>query len=173
MKDFYFSPIKSDFISQCHKLNEQNVPNVGTKSLDGFINLVKKSDYNECVLKNNEVVGFIVCFQDNEMTINYMHEIKHKNFNEIEKRVSNFLYIDRVTVDSEHRKSKLGTSLYKNTLNFAKENFIKNLTAEINLRPSINESSFKFHQSFGFNEIETIKYSEDYEVSLQKLIINS
>ena len=173
MKDFYFSPIKSDFISQCHKLNEKNVPNVGTKSLDGFINLVKKSDYNECVLKNNEVVGFIVCFQDNEMTINYMHEIKHKNFNEIEKRVSNFLYIDRVTVDSEHRKSKLGTSLYKNTLNFAKENFIKNLTAEINLLPSINESSFKFHQSFGFNEIETIKYSEDYEVSLQKLIINS
>ena len=56
MKDFYFSPIKSDFISQCHKHNEQNGPTVGTKSLDGFINLVKKSDYNECILKNNEVV---------------------------------------------------------------------------------------------------------------------
>ena len=173
MKDYLFSPIKSEFVSKCHKLNEQNVPNVGTKTLDGFINLVKNSDYNECILINNEVVGYIVCFQDNEITINYMHEIKHKNFNEIEKRVSSFLYIDRVAVDSEHRKSKLGTCLYKNALNFAKENFVKNLTAEINLLPSINEASFKFHQSFGFSEIETIKYSEDYEVSLQKLLINS
>ncbi len=157
MKDYLFSPINSDFVSQCHELNEKNVPNVGTKSLD----------------KNNEVVGYVVCFQDNENTINYMHEIKHKNFNEIKNRVSNYLYIDRVAVDNEHRKNKLGTSLYENTLNFAKENFIKHLTAEINLLPSINEASFKFHKSFGFNEIQTVKYSEDYEVSLQKLIINS
>lgn len=79
MKDFYFSPIKSDFISQCHKLNEQNVPNVGTKSLDGFINLVKKSDYNECVLKNNEVVGFTVVvfsLHNDKLTIVKMNSIK-------------------------------------------------------------------------------------------------
>ena len=173
MKDYLFSPINSDFVAQCHELNEKNVPNVGTKSLDGFINLVENSDYNECILKNNEVVGYVVCFQDNENTIDYMHEIKHKNFNEIENRVSNFLYIDRVAVDNEHRKNKLGSSLYENTLNFAKENFIKHLTAEINPLPSINEASFKFHKSFGFSEIQTVKYSEDYEVSLQKLIINS
>tara|TARA_A100001015_G_scaffold36363_1_gene40097 strand:- start:5563 stop:6084 length:522 start_codon:yes stop_codon:yes gene_type:complete len=173
MKDYLFSPIKKDFVAQCHELNEQNVPNVGSKSLDGFINLVENSDYSECVLKNNKVVGYVVCFQDNKNTINYMREIKHKNFNEIANRVSNFLYIDRVAVDNEHRKNKLGTSLYENALNFAKENFIKHLTAEINLLPSINETSFKFHKSFGFNEIQTVKYSKDYEVSLQKLIINS
>ena len=173
MKDYLFSPIKSDLVAQCHELNEQNVPNVGTKSLDGFINLIENSDYNECILKNNKVVGYIVCFQDTENTINYMDEIKHNNFNEIKNSVSNFLYIDRVAVDNEHRKNKLGSSLYENTLNFAKENFIKHLTAEINLLPSINEASFKFHKSFGFNEIQTVKYSEDYEVSLQKLTINS
>ena len=172
MKDYLFSPINSDFVSQCHELNEKNVPNVGTKSLDGFINLVENSDYNECILKNNEVVGYVVCFQDNENTINYMHEIKHKNFNEIENRVSNFLYIDRVAVDDEHRKNKLGTSLYENTLDFAKKNFINNLTAEINLLPSINTPSFNFHKNFGFIEIDSVKYAEDYEVSLQKKIID-
>ena len=46
MKDYLFSPINSDFVAQCHELNEKNVPNVGTKSLDGFINLVENSDYN-------------------------------------------------------------------------------------------------------------------------------
>ena len=45
--------------------------------------------------------------------------------------------------------------------------------AEINLLPSINKGSFKFHESFGFQEFGTVKYSEDYEVSLQKLLINS
>ena len=44
MKDYLFSPIKSDFVAQCHELNEQNVPNVGTKSLDEFINLIENSD---------------------------------------------------------------------------------------------------------------------------------
>ena len=91
MKDYLFSSINSDFVARCHELNEKNVPNVGTKSLDGFINLVENSDYNECILKNNEVVGYIVCFQDNENTINYMREIKHRNFNEIENRVTSFL----------------------------------------------------------------------------------
>ena len=70
MKDYLFSPINSDFVAQCHELNEKNVPNVGTKSLDGFINLVENSDYNECILKNNEVVGYVVCFQDIKNTIN-------------------------------------------------------------------------------------------------------
>ena len=78
MKDYLFSPIKSDFVAQCHELNEQNVPNVGTKSLDKFINLIENSDYNECILKNNKVVGYIVCFQDTENTINYMDEINIK-----------------------------------------------------------------------------------------------
>ena len=97
----------------------------------------------------------------------------NKNFKEISNRVDNFLYIDRIAVDAKYRNNKLGTSLYKNILNYAKENSIEHLTAEINLLPSINEASFKFHESFGFEELGSVKYSEDYEVSLQKLAINS
>mgnify|MGYP007000308670 len=32
--------------------------------------------------------------------------------------------------------------------------------------------SFNFHKNFGFIEIDTVKYSEDYEVSLQKKIVD-
>ena len=41
------------------------------------------------------------------------------------------------------------------------------LTAEINLLPSKNTPSFSFHKKFDFTELDTVKYSEDYEVSLQ------
>lgn len=173
MKDYSFTPIDLELISKCHKLNEKNVPNVGTQSLDGFISLVKNSDFNECVLFKNKVVGFVICFQDNELTKLYMNEIKHKNFKEISNRVKNFLYVDRIAIDAQYRNIKLGSFLYKNVYRFAKHNLIEHLTAEINLLPSVNKVSFNFHESFGFENITNVKYSEDYEVSLQKMIIGS
>jgi len=32
----------------------------------------------------------------------------------------------------------------------------------------VNTPSLSFHKNFGFIEIDTVKYEEDYEVSLQK-----
>ncbi len=173
MKEYSFLPINHELIAKCHKLNEKNVPNVGSRTLEGLSNSIKNSDYNESIVFGNTVIGFVVCFQDNEQTKSYMSEIKHKNFKEISNRVKNFLYIDRIVVDDQFRNIKLGTKLYENILVFAKQNSLQHLTAEINLLPSINKGSFKFHESFGFQEFGTVKYSEDYEVSLQKLLINS
>ena len=173
MKEYFYSKIDTGLVAMCHELNQKNVPNVGSLSLEDLKNSIENSDYNEAIVDENKVVGFVVCFQDNDLTKSYMQKIKHKNFKAISNREDNFLYIDRIAVDAEYRNNKLGTILYKNILNFAKENTIKNLTAEINLLPSNNEVSFKFHKSFGFEEFGSVKYSEDYEVSLQKLMINS
>ena len=86
--------------------------------------------------------------------------------------MKNFLFIDRIAIDSEFRNKKLGSELYANVINFAKNNSIESLTAEINLLPSVNTPSLNFHKNFGFIEIDSVKYAEDYEVSLQKKIID-
>ena len=171
MNNYEYSPITDNFLEEIHKINQDNVPEVGSRSLKGLKNSIENSDYNECVILKNKVVGFVICFQDNEKTCSYMKEIQHKNFKEISKRVNNFLYIDRIAIDSEFRNNKLATKLYSNIVDFAKDNSIEYLTAEINLLPSINKSSFSFHKSFNFEEIDKVKYSEDYEVSLQKKTI--
>ena len=168
MKDFIFKPINTNTIQKCHELNEKNVPNVGSRSLKGLTNSLENSDYSECILFENQVVGFVICFLDSEKTKSYMEQINHKNFREISKRVSNFLYIDRIAVDSDYRNTKLGSQLYSNIINFSKNNSIMSLTAEINILPSVNVPSFEFHKKFNFKEIDTVAYSEDYEVSLQK-----
>ncbi len=173
MKEYSYLPITNGLIAKCHEINEENVPNVGSTTLEVFTNSIENSDFNECIVVENKVVGFIVCFQDSEITKSYMGKIKHKNFEEINNRVSDFVYIDRIAVDDEYRNKKLGSSLYINVLNFAKRNSIRHLTAEINLLPSINKGSFKFHESFGFQEFGKVKYTQDYEVLLQKLLINS
>ena len=125
MKEYSFSSIDSDLAAKCHELNEKNVPNVGSRSLEGLTNSIENSDYNEAIVFDNKVIGFVVCFQDNDLTKSYMKKTEHKNFKEISNRVDNFLYIDRTAVDAKYRNNKLGKSLYKNILNFAKENSIE------------------------------------------------
>ena len=168
MDNYEYSPITDNLLEEIHKINQDNVPEVGSRSLKGLKNSIENSDYNECVIHKNKIVGFVVCFQDTENTCSYMKEIQHKNFKEIRKRVKNFLYIDRVAIDSEFRNNKLATELYSKIVDFAKNNSIESLTAEINLLPAVNTPSFNFHKNFGFTEIDTVKYAEDYEVSLQK-----
>ena len=76
-----------------------------------------------------------------------------------------------VGFDTEFRKIGIASSMYEELLEFCLESNIENLTAEINILPSRNEVSFNFHEKFDFIEIDTKKYSDDYEVSLQKRIL--
>ena len=159
--------ITSENLVECHRINQENTPEVGSVTLEGLQNSLDNSDYNLCAVVDNEVVGFVICFQDTETTNSYMGDIDHKNFSEISQRKSDFLYIDRIAVDKNYRKKSIGSKLYNEVVNFAEMNSISYLTAEINLLPSKNTPSFRFHEKFDFTELDTVKYSEDYEVSLQ------
>jgi len=159
--------ISSENLLQCHRINQENTPEVGSITLEGLQNSLDNSDYNLCALVDNEIVGFVICFQDTETTNSYMNDIEHKNFNEISQRVSDFLYIDRIAVDKNYRKRSIGSKLYDEVVNFAEINNISYLTAEINLLPSKNTPSLSFHEKFDFTQLDTVKYSQDYEVSLQ------
>ncbi len=159
--------ISSENLVDCHRINQENTPEVGSVTLEELQNSLDNSDYNSCAVVDNEVVGFVICFQDTETTKSYMSDIDHKNFSEISQRISDFLYIDRIAVDKNYRKKSIGSKLYDEVVNFAEMNSISYLTAEINLLPSKNTPSFRFHEKFDFTELDTVNYSEDYEVSLQ------
>ena len=100
-----------------------------------------------------------------------MYSIKHKNFNEFRNQVKNFMYIDRIAVDEKYRNNGIASTLYDILIDYCLTTDIEYLTAEINLLPVKNEPSFMFHSKYQFKEINTKKYSEDYEVSLQKRIL--
>ena len=67
-------------ISRCHRINQENTPEVGSITLEGLQNSLDNSDYNLCALVDNEIVGFVICFQDTETTNSYMNDIEHKNY---------------------------------------------------------------------------------------------
>ena len=168
VEKFLKSEIINDYVEACHILNQNNVPEVGDRPLDEFKLLVENSDYNCCIVKNKTVVGFVICFEDNKTSTSFLTEQNHKNFIEIQSKVNNFLYIDRIAVHENYRGQNIGKEIYQHVEKFAIVNNIEFLTAEINLLPKKNEISFKFHEKYGFREFSTKKYSGDYEVSFQK-----
>ena len=168
VEKFLKSEIINDYVEACHILNQNNVPEVGDRPLDEFKLLVENSDYNCCIIENKTVVGFVICFEDNKTSTSFLNEQNHKNFIEIQSKVNNFLYIDRIAVHENYRGQNIGKEIYQHVEKFAIVNNIELLTAEINLLPKKNEVSFKFHEKYGFREFSTKKYSDDYEVSFQK-----
>ena len=96
--------ISSENLVECHRINQENTPEVGSRTLEGLQNSLENSDYNLCAVVDNEVVGFVICFQDTEKTNSYMGHIEHKNFNEISQRVSVIELIKRTPpkLDLEH-----------------------------------------------------------------------
>ena len=105
---FLKSEIVNDYVEACHILNQNNVPEVGDRPLDEFKLLVENSDYNCCIVENKTVVGFVICFQDNKTSTSFLTEQNHKNFIEIQSKVNNFLYIDRIAVHENHRGQNIG-----------------------------------------------------------------
>ena len=81
------------------------------------------------------------------------------------------MYIDRIAIDVNYRNNGLATILYEQLLEHCLELNIENLTAEINLLPTENKPSLKFHKKLQFIQIDTKKYNDEYEVSLQKRIL--
>ena len=69
--------------------SKKNVPNVGSLSLEDLKNSIENSDYNEAIVFDSKVIGFVVCFQDNDLTKSYMKKTEHKNFKEISRLKSN------------------------------------------------------------------------------------
>ena len=74
--------ISSENLVECHRINQENTPEVGSRTLEGLQNSLENSDYNLCAIVDNVVVGFVICFQDTEITNSYMEDMEHKNFNE-------------------------------------------------------------------------------------------
>src|SRR5579883_1800566 len=63
-----------------------------------------------------------------------------------------FLYIDRVVVDTRHQGCGFGNRLYDDLIAVAKKAGIAPLTCEFDLDPP-NPASAKFHARYGFREV--------------------
>ena len=106
-----------EIFSSFYEINQQQVPKVGSVSLEEFINLIKISNISYGFIKKGICLGFVICLRENT---NY----KSINYKFFQNRHNKFFYIDRIAIANKYQSSGIGSILYKKLLS------IKDLTQE-------------------------------------------
>lgn len=103
------------------------------------------SCYHKVVAIEGRIAAFLLVMKHG---CGYLNE----NFEWFSSRFEQFLYVDRIVVDSRYHGLGLGTQLYKDLFLFARSNRIPVITCEYNVSP-LNEPSRIFHDKFDFREL--------------------
>ena len=151
--------LSKELLEDIYRLNQENTPEVGSlPSAQSLQELIKISSNTFYFSKNDELIGFIICFRENSV---YGSE-NYKFFNKNKKK---FIYIDRVVVKDAYRRMGFGTKFYKYLDKVASEQLLP-ICCEVNSIPR-NEISMNFHINNGFKEVgkrdfqdHSVKYFE-------------
>ena len=139
-----------------YDLNQVNTPEVGSlESMQHLKQLIDFSAYNLLALKEDEIVGFIICMREGSA---YGSE----NYKFFSKRLKKFLYVDRVAIDERHRRAGLGQAIYEDIFFQASKESLP-VALEVNTQP-VNQPSLNFHEKMGFDQVGTRDF-DDHSVA--------
>lgn len=139
-----------------YDLNQANTPEVGSlESIQHLKQLIEFSSYNLLVLKEDEIVGYIICMREGSA---YGSE----NYKFFTQRLKKFLYVDRVAIDEHYRRAGLGQAIYENIFSQASNDSLP-IALEVNTQP-VNQPSLNFHEKMGFDRIGA-KDFDDHSVA--------
>ena len=149
-----------EIFSSFYEINQQQVPKVGSVSLEEFIYLIKISDISYGSIKKGICLGFVICLRENT---NY----KSINYKFFQNRHNKFFYIDRIAIANKYQSSGIGSNLYSKLLSI-KDKFKIPICAEVNIDPP-NELSINFHRKHGFSKITERTIKEGYSVAYMEI----
>ena len=139
-------------LQSIYDLNQANTPEVGSlESILHLKQLIDFSAYNLLVLKEDEIVGFIICIREGSA---YGSE----NYKFFSKRLKKFLYVDRVAIYEQHRGLGLGQAIYEDIFFQARHDSLP-IALEVNTQP-VNQPSLNFHEKMGFDQIGTKDFAD-------------
>ena len=139
-----------------YDLNQANTPEVGSlESIQHLKQLIEFSSYNLLVLKEDEIVGYIICMREGSA---YGSE----NYKFFTQRLKKFLYVDRVAIDEQHRRAGLGQAIYEDIFAQAISDSLP-IALEVNTQP-VNQPSLNFHEKMGFDKVGS-KDFDDHSVA--------
>lgn len=106
----------------------------------------------------HRVAGYLIGL---ESTADYDGE----EFNWFRARGQSFVYVDQVVVGVDHRGRGIGTALYADLENWARDFGATAITCEVHLAPP-NPESYAFHRRRGFTELDRLDTSDGRRVAL-------
>ena len=148
------------------EINNANTPGVSELTMAELQTDFKNSLHALAVdNEHGEVCAFCITFAQDAPDAGD----NHRWFAE---RFENFVYLDRIAIDSNHQNRGLGALLYQSVeqliLDSAEHSL---LCCEVNLEPP-NPGSLRFHKRIGFTEVGRHSPQQDYLVSMQSKNLN-
>lgn len=141
MRDF--RPADFDEVLRMNNENDPAVSWLEREELESDLLVAKHA----LVVGDDDVKGFCVTFESGltrDLGVNY------RWFTE---RYPDFVYLDRVVIDTPYRSQQLGEALYREVERRMLEDGKTSLfTCEVNLRPR-NDGSLRFHSRLGFEQV--------------------
>ena len=125
-------------------LNNDAVPHVNALEVDDLRAMLAEAALAWAIMAGDEPVGGLIAFRPGT-------SYDSANYLWFQDKYDDFLYIDRVVVDSQQRGLGLGKTFYERALVAARDAGVM-LCCEVNERPP-NPGSMRFHERFGFEEV--------------------
>jgi uncharacterized protein len=135
---------RSPDLSDLHRINESNVPAVGSVTSGELDRLILQSHGTFVAETENRIGGFLLSLVEGA-------DYTSPNYTWLSERYPAFAYVDRIAVDETFQGAGIGALLYA-----ALENHVAGnrpvLTCEVNSQPP-NPGSLRFHKRLGFEEV--------------------
>ncbi len=162
VRNYYYHPnhekLSDVLLENIFKLNELNKPALGTlENLETLKKLYNYSMLCACSFLNKKLVAFC-------LLMNQSSEYSSPNFKYFKRKYNNFLYIDRIAIDTNYQRKGIGSLIYERFYELSIENNVP-LCCEVNTFP-LNKKSLDFHYKKGFKKIEELNYGNKKVVML-------
>lgn len=144
-------------------LNEASVAVLSPMDAERFTLLRERCALLRVAEDDGRVAGFLMGFCNGT-------DYDSINYRWFSEQYPDFLYIDRVVVSDQFRGRGIASVFYDHAIDWAREQGLDCLVAEIDIEPP-NVGSLKFHEKFGFREVDRLTHSPTKVVSLQHLAI--
>ena len=153
-------PVDPTDLSRILEINQANVPEVGSVDAGRLEFIVAESPIALAAEASDDVVGFCLVLASDST----YDSVNYRWFTE---RYDNFMYLDRVAVDSAARGRGVGSALYAEVdRRMAEITGADHLALEVNVDPP-NEVSLGFHAALGFVEVGQQDTPYGIRVSMQ------
>lgn len=147
MKKIIIRAATADDFADILVLNAAEVQQTSAMDAQKLRDLDALSTYHKVAEVDGEVAGFLLAIREDTA---YQSE----NYRWFTARFPQFIYVDRIVVSAAFAGLKIGSLLYQDLFVFAGTSGIGMITCEYNIQPP-NLASKKFHDKFGFIEIDT------------------
>lgn len=154
-------PITSGDHDRVLDWNEQNVELLAPMDAERLAALLAMADQGAVIVHEGRDVGFVLTFAGGTA-------YDSSNYRWFSERHTDFLYLDRIVVDSSARRTGVGSRVY-DAIEARAAELGPVLCLEVNVDPP-NEPSLAFHRSRGFTEVGRISASGPVVSLMEKAV---